>query len=320
MPATHFPSGSNSYGMPTVGSGRPVGVGGPGVVTGNAATATPGPGSQVFWVNSALATASDAADHGTDPLTPFKTINFAVTRCIANNNDVIYVGAQHVETIAAASALTFGVAGVTVIFLGNEVDRATINFTATAGSVVISAANVRLVGALFTNSIDALVAGLQITGADCILQDTEWRDGSAKNTVIQIITSASATRLQILGYRYFEDQVGGGTTKTEAIRIVGGSFQVFQEVNITGTFSTGCINNVTTLFVSALFKWCNLNNLSAGPVVAMAVLTTSTFAVIDSTFGIVSGATGITASHKGQIDMASSVCVPGSTPVIVGHA
>src|SRR5579859_4007751 len=223
---TNFPFGVTSFGVPVVPS-APVGVGGPG---GGSASTGQMAGSQVFFVNSAVALAADGASsagqtqggQGKNPYRPFKTINFASKQCIANNGDVIYVGPQHVETISAAASLNMAVAGVTVIFLGNEVDRGTINFTATAGTVTVTAANVTFVNPMFTNSIDALVNGVVVSAADFKIISGEWRDGSATNTLIQIRTTAAGTRMQILGYKYYEDQVGGGTTKTEAIRIVGG--------------------------------------------------------------------------------------------------
>jgi len=303
--------------------GKLYGLLGPGTVSSNvnASTSTPGPGSQVFYVNSALATASDAAgSNGGDPLRPFKTLNFAIGRCIANNGDVIYVGPQHVETITSATSLLLNVAGVTIIGLGNEVDRPTCNFTNTAGKIVVSAANVTMAGFLFTNSIDALVTGMSVTGADFTLRDCEWRDGAAKNTLIQILTTSAAKRLRILDYYYYEDQTGGGTTKTEAIRIVGGDNHVLQNVSITGTFSTGVINNITTAFVNILVKWCYLNNLSAGPNPAMSILTSSTGALLGTTLVIASGVHAITAAHVLAADMASGQCVPGATPTVIGHA
>ncbi len=164
-------------------------------------------GSNVYFVNSAVTGAMDAKGKGVAPGAPFKTLNFALTQCVNNNGDIIFVGPQHVETIATAAALTFpttNAAGVTVVGLGNETDRATINFTATAGTVTIPATNVTLVGLLFTNAIDALVSGVSVTGSDLKVVGCEWRDGSATNTLIGWITTAAAKRLSFFGYRYYQ--------------------------------------------------------------------------------------------------------------------
>ena len=319
MPLSHLPFGASAWGVPLVPQqpmpGLGVGFGGKGNVT--AVLPAQGPGSQVFFVNSALASASDAAvSNGGDPLRPFKTINFALGRTIANNGDVIYVGPGHVETIAAAAgwpnaAAALKADGVTIYFLGNEIDRAQINFTtATTAQMIIGANNMALVGARFVNSIDALAQGLKITGTDCKLIGCEWFDSPALNTVIQIITTATAKRLSIIGYHYYEDQTGGGTQKTEAIRIVGGDNHLLQELNIAGNFSTGVINNITTAFINCVVKWCTLNNISGN--ITFAQLTTSA-AVFLGTILMTTGADAVTDSTLlNAADMASGQMISGA--------
>ena len=308
--------------LPEVTPGIGCGFGGKGNVTANGVTA--GPGSQVFFVNSALATASDAAvSNGTDPLRPFKTINFALGRTLANNNDVIYVGPGHVETIAAAAgwpnaAASLGADGVTIYFMGCELDRAQINFTtSTAAQIIIGCKNLTLVGARFVNSIDALATGLSVTGTDLKLVGCEWFDSPATNTLIQIKTTAAAKRLTIVGYHYYEDQTGGGTQKTEAIRVVGGDNHYFQELNIAGNFSTGVFNNLTTAFINGIMKWCHLNNIGSHP--AVVQLTTSSMSFLGSILATASangaGSAITAACTLDMADMATSLCGAG-VPII----
>lgn len=289
---------------------------------GGTGSTSQGIGSNLYYVNSAAKYAADGTQvggpNGRNPDQPFKTINFAVTQCVANNGDVIVVGPGHVETIGAAAALAIGVAGVTIVFVGNEVDRGTINFTATAGTVTVTAANVTIIGAMITNSIDALVNGIVVSGADFKMVNCEWRDGSATNSLIQIRTTAAGTRMQLIGYRYFEDQTGGGTQKTEAIRIVGGSYHVLQDCSIQGSFSTGTINNITTAIVSIAFIRCILGNTNAANL-CIAILTTST-GYIEASLLSYTATHAITTAHILSADMASGQCIPGATPTVIGHA
>src|SRR5229473_2146059 len=144
MPITNFPYGVSTIGgtpvLPNYVPGLSAGFGG----TGN--NTNPGL-SNVYFVNSTVATASDASDHGSSPQTPFKTINFALSRTLANNSDVIYVGPGHVETISAAAGWPNAAAGktadgVTIYFQGGEADRAQVTFTtSTAAQLVIGASN-----------------------------------------------------------------------------------------------------------------------------------------------------------------------------------
>lgn len=293
--------------------GRPVGFGGKGNVTATAgSTLVAGPGSQVFFVNSALATASDAAvSNGTDPLRPFKTINFAVSRCLANNSDVIYVGPGHVETVAAAAALTIGIAGVTIIGIGNDRERPIVNYTSlTSATVTVTAANTWIQGLRFQNSIDARVDGIIITAADCRLVDCFWDDDTAKGSLISVRTSAAGTRFKMINCTaQFPDATG--TARTEFLRIVGGDSHLLQEVNVTGVFTTAVINNITTLYTGMNVRFCIFNNNSAA--IAFAQLTTSQTNFI-GTLLATTGADAITDSTTlNMADMASGQMVSGAT-------
>ena len=70
--------------------------------------------SNIFFVNSV--TGTDTAGYGQNPDAPFKSINFAVTQCTANQGDRIYVMPLHVETIAGAAGCAVSVAGVAAEF------------------------------------------------------------------------------------------------------------------------------------------------------------------------------------------------------------
>ena len=316
MANTNYPFGVSSYGMPIVPTayGKVYGVGGAGNVTGSntGSTITPGPGSNVYFVNSSMSTASDAKiSNGLSPLRPYKSINFAVAQCLANNNDVIFVGPGHVETVAAAAGLAFGVAGVTVIGMGNATDKATVNLTATASTVTVTAANVTLVNLLFTTGIDAVATAITPTAADFTMQDCEFRDAPSKATTIQIITTAACSRFRLINYKYVTSTTG--TAKTEAVRIVGGADHELINVRIRGAFSTAVINNVTTLCSNVMVVNCNLNNVSA--VVAVAQLTTSSLNFLGTMLGSATangaGSAITAASTLDTADMATSICSAG---------
>ena len=65
----------------------------------------------VFFVDSGASLAVDSTAHGDSPERPFATLDYAVGRCTANNNDVVYVMAGHSETLTADSAVDLDVAG-----------------------------------------------------------------------------------------------------------------------------------------------------------------------------------------------------------------
>lgn len=328
MPTSRMPYGLTVDGglpvlpIPPVGGQITAGFNSPGPTTGPGMTAK---SANIFFVNSATGGAADVRGQGLTAGLPFKTLNFALSQCTSNNGDIIFVGPQHVETVAAVAALTFPhnaaagqtgyCDGVTVYFQGNELDRAQILFaTSTTATVTIPANNVTLVSPRFVNSIDALAAAVSVTGTDLKVVNAEWYDGVAANTLIAWVTTAAAKRLSFYGYRYYEDKTGGGTQKTEHIRIVGGDHDRFEDVHITGNFSTAPWNNITTLTSELLFKGCSFNNLNATPEPAIAILTTSPGVAFDTLLVVASGSTWITASNKIAFDLASCGVIPGGTP------
>lgn len=244
-----------------------------GVATGN-----------LYYVQSTSVNASDKPGNGLTPMVPFKTLNFALAQCSPNNGDRIYCLYGHVETVAGAAGLNFSAGvcdGVTVLFEGNEADRATINFvTSTAAQVVIAANNVTLIMPRFTCAIDALVTAVSVTGSDCKIYDARYYDGAALATTIQLATTNAAKRLTIVGWYYFEGTTG--TAKTEAIRIVGGDHHRISQLNIVGTFSTSNFNNVTTATTVLFAQAWYLVNLSAAGVATSSFVSTSTFVGADS--------------------------------------
>jgi hypothetical protein len=318
---TNFPNGITSPFITGASGGSLPGVPGfNGAGGGNVTLGAVG-GSQVFYVNSTAAQAVDGGTNGSSPETPFKSINFAVTRCIANNGDMIFVGPGHVESVVGAAGLTFGTAGISVVFQGIDSERASISLgTSTAAQVVVSAANVSLINPRFVNSIDALVAAISVTAANFKMYNAKYVDGVATGTLIQILTNAAgAAGLKLYGYEFNEPASFTGTQKTEAIRIVGGGAVLLNNVYISGSFSTAPFNNITTAINNVVFDTCVLSNTNATAKICIAILTTSTGFIRASLLSY-QATHAITTAHILSADMASGQCVPGATPTVIGHA
>ena len=124
MTLSKFPNGVSSFGMPVLG-------GGPIMTTGN-----------VFFVDSGSARASDG-NAGTDPDVPLATIDGAINRCTADNGDIIFAMPGHTESLTTAGQISMDVAGVSVIGLGIGHTRPRLTYDAAAGSVTMTASNLR---------------------------------------------------------------------------------------------------------------------------------------------------------------------------------
>lgn len=221
MGLTHFPNGVASFGVPVLG-------GGPIVTTGN-----------IFFVDSGIGSDGNS---GKDPGQPFATIDYAVGRCAANNGDHIIVMPGHAETIAAATSLVLDVAGITIIGLGRGSDRPVLNFSATASSIPISAANIVLQNFLFTGGIDVIINMVTVSAADVALLDLELRDVTGQ-MVSGVTTTAAANRLLIDRFTFHGAAAAGGDT---AISIVGGDGITLRNLWIDGNFAVAGVEGVTT--------------------------------------------------------------------------
>ena len=200
---------------------------------------------QVYWVynGTALMTGQIGGSDGNKGTfdQPFSTLDYAVSRCVANRGDIIFVKPGHAETIATATALAIDVAGVAVIGLGRGSNRPTFNLTATTSTITMSANNCVFWNCLVTGGVDAIVAVYTISGADCSLQ-LNYRDVTGQCTDC-VLTTAAADRL----YIDVNDYDGATAAGTNAgIAIVGGDHIEITGRYMDGNFAVGGIDVRTT--------------------------------------------------------------------------
>lgn len=200
---------------------------------------------QVYWVYNGTALlpgqigGSDGNKGTFDQ--PFSTLDYAVSRCVADRGDIIFVKPGHAETIATATALAIDVAGVAVIGLGRGSNRPTFNLTATTSTITMSANNCVFWNCLVTGGVDAIVAVYTISGADCSLQ-LNYRDVTGQCTDC-VLTTAAANRL----YIDVNDYDGATAAGTNAgIAIVGGDHIEITGRYMDGNFAVGGIDVRTT--------------------------------------------------------------------------
>lgn len=199
-----------------------------------------GVGGNVFWVNS-----TGGADAAGQPGTrdrPFATLDYAVGRCSANNGDVIYVAPNHSETNTGASAITFDVAGVTVIGLGVAGQRPTFLLDAgTAVTWVVSAADVKLKNLVLVAGHDGIVTAIDVAATNVTLEGLEFRQNTTAEhflTAIKVTstTDNAADGLKIIACRIYAFDTGF----LEAIEINGNIADLVVSDNIFYTLGTAC--------------------------------------------------------------------------------
>ncbi len=212
---TNFPGGISSFGMPVL----------PG-----AGLIPPTTGS-VFFVHSG--TGNNTTYSGTDPTTPFSTIDYAIGFCTASKGDVIVVLPGHSESISGAAAIAADVAGISIIGLGWANLRPLITLHTTATTIAVSAANVTFRNLRIATDVDAVVKVFNITAAGCTLDAVDFVETAACAALQFVLTTAAADDLTIQNCKWVQTQTAA-TALQEWIRLV-------------GTDRFRCLNNVASL-------------------------------------------------------------------------
>lgn len=204
-----------------------------------------------FYVWSTHANAADNS-RGGSKTNPFKTLNFAIGRCTANNGDRIYVLPGHAESLAAAGSIfTANVAGIEIVGLGVGNLRPTFTLAHASAQASVSAANVRLSGVKFISDIADCAAAIVLaaTADGFVCEDCWFTDGGlTKELVIGIMVGAATDNVLIRGNRFYTtstDETGGCAS---AIKLLGESaFSRIIGNTAHGHYTVAAIDGATAL-------------------------------------------------------------------------
>ena len=227
---------------------------------------------EIFFVDSGHAAASDTAGFGKSPDSPVATLDYAVGLCTASQGDVIYVMPGHAETIIADSGVDIDVAGVTVIGLGKGADRPTFTFTtAVTADFKLAANSIHVENILFLGGIDATTGVIEITGTDCVLKNTEYRDSTGQAT--DVIVTDAACRLLIDGHKHIGADADGSDT---AIMLDECDDAEIRNCYLYGDFDLGAIECRTTASARINIHHCKIWTEGAEDLCILDTVTGST--------------------------------------------
>ena len=216
-----------------------------------------------YFVGNAEAGAGDTVGHGDSPERPFATLDYAIGQCTAENNDVIIVMENHAETLAAAAAVVCDVQGMTIQGVGIGGDKPIFTFATDVNpDSDVDAANVTIRNIKFFNTMDALVAAIDVNAMHCTIEDCEFVDDGADNTLTWILGDANADALVVKNCL----NRGTDTAGNDAFITMGAA----SNYRIEGLVSNGdfAVANIvmTAASVDCLIEGCRLENLNASDV------------------------------------------------------
>jgi signal peptidase I len=153
---------------------------------------------QVYWVSNSTALLGRArngsdGNRGTFD-SPFATLNYAVTQCVANRGDIIVIKPGHVETVSTATALALNIAGVAIVGLGAGTNRPKFTLdTANTATIPVSANNISIQNCQFFANFLSIAACFTLTTAkEFAVQNCLFQDTSSVLNFLNIVKSTGA--------------------------------------------------------------------------------------------------------------------------------
>jgi hypothetical protein len=234
MPLTHFPNGIASFGMPIVGIGEET------MSTG-----------KVFFVHHS------GSGRGTVEA-PFTTINDALSRCVANRGDIVFVMPGHSEDPLVSIAMDK--AGVWVRGLGWGNDRPTVTFGALAACVEMSAASCRISNIIFDLGVVAATVTncFNITAAGVIVEKNEIKP-HATSQFTNFLTATDVEDVTIRNNRFRSLETAGSTSGLvvdgcDHLQIIGNEVSGhFGEMALDNTTPASCDEILRATIVGNIF-------------------------------------------------------------------
>ena len=200
---------------------------------------------KVFWVSNAstLQRGQRGGSNGNKGTydSPFSTLAYAVTQCIANRGDVIFIKPGHAETISSSTALTLSIAGVAIIGLGLGSNRPTFTLdTATTATIKVTAANVAIKNCIFSANFADIVSFFTLTTAKNFTLEGNLFKATATNmnslyVVDTNATSADCDGLSIIGNKWIEPD----TATLSMVKMDGTN----DNITVTGNYLSLGVNN-----------------------------------------------------------------------------
>ena len=146
----------------------------------------------------------DLPSHGGDPRKPFASIDYAIGKCVADNDDLIVVLAGHTETVSGATGWVMDVAGVSIVGMGKGAARPTITFdTGTAAAVMVTGANCSIENLILTANYADIVTAIDVDAVDFTAKNISFLETTTSMNFLSCVvtddTDDAADGLTVIG-------------------------------------------------------------------------------------------------------------------------
>lgn len=199
---------------------------------------------KVFYVDS---NNGSSGNSGEEPDAPLATLAAAITASRASKGDVIVLAPGHAETVTATN-ITLSKAGVTIVGLGNGLNRPTFTFGAAAATITVSAANNEVYNCRFIANFADVAAAFTIGAAKgFVVADSEFLDTSSILNFLSCVVTG-ATNNDADGLTFIRNFVYGlAATDGAVVSVLGNLLRLNVSDNVVDKAATNNAGHMITL-------------------------------------------------------------------------
>jgi hypothetical protein len=150
----------------------------------------------VYWIGTTSSArgidGQDLPSHGSDPRKPFASLDYALSKCTANNDDAVVILAGHTETVTGAGGITLDVAGVSIIGLGRYDSRPTYLMDGSTITGLVTAANVSIENCIFVSGHSDVAVAFHVTGKGFRMEGCHFRENTTDENFVCCVSSGTA--------------------------------------------------------------------------------------------------------------------------------
>ncbi len=200
------------------------------------------------------------------------TLDSALSKCRAGENDVVVVMPGHTEDAATADSWSALVSGTRIVGVGLGTDRPTFTWSTATSEVLFNVANVSIENCILEMAGPSgaaaitVAAGLTVSAAGCAILNCLIRceRDADQGSTIAVTTTAAADDLTIDGCHFYGST--NGTLPTTYLRLVGADRLKLINSTFYGATSSatvGVVQFLTTASTDVLVEGCSFTNAKA---------------------------------------------------------
>lgn len=191
----------------------------------------------------------------------FSTVDAAISACTDNAGDIILIAPGHAEDVTATS-IALDVSGVTIIGLGNGLNRPTFTYGAAAATITVTGANCKWTGCHFIGNFDNVAAAFTVGAAkNFTLENNSFVDNSTSLHFVSVLVTGSSNNeadgLTIVGNTWY----GLAAAPNAFISILANETHVTITDNHVNMAATNDVGHFVTLSSKVMLNFRCLRNI-----------------------------------------------------------